>query len=839
MSTRIALVGCSVVESEALRTRLLPHFTLVEPGWQEVAIVGSEAKEPVAGPVIRLVAEVADDGDAAAITLADLHLLPLLIRRELRLHRAEQALRDLSMQRERRETQLRIAQELAHLGTWEWDLVTGLAIGSRELFLMAGFGDGPRVGTFDDAFSIVHPDDVAALDAGLRRAVEERTLFEQEYRVVRHDGSEVIVHSRGQLVFDSAGNPLRMIGMAQDITERKTTERAMRETEERYRSLVAYIPEVTWRGNARRKPLFVSPNVQRLWGYTAEELLEGGIELWATKIHPADRDRVLRAYRALFERGGTEYDVEYRFQRKDRAWMWVHDRAEVAEVEGAAQAFGVMSDVTARRFAEEALRKSEASYRALVEQATDVIFTVDIDGNITSLNRAFATVTAWPIDSWIGRDFRELLQPESLPTARRHLRAVLRGESYCADYAVRARDGRMLEMETTAQALVVDGRVAGTVGIARDVTRRKEQEAQNEKEKRLASLGQLAASVAHEFNNVLMSILPFAELIKRRVSGDERITLATRHIFQAIARGRQVSQEILRLTRPAPATLSALDLRDWMADFGREASEMLGPKYRVLARVDVEGAVFVRADRALLDQVATNLVLNARDAMPDGGPVAILASRCNADETIEIDVIDGGHGIPENLLERIFDPLFTTKRGGTGLGLSIAHEAMARQGGSVSVKSRVGEGSTFTMCLRETAAPPAVSAAPERPLEPQRVLLVEDDEAVGEGIRALLEDEGFEVLLVARGGEAMPAVDTFGPDVVVLDVNLPDISGLDVFELLAASAPHLPVIFSTGHADARALDDVHRRGVPSIMKPYDIADLVTLIHDAVSTESVC
>ncbi|HKO58031.1 MAG TPA: PAS domain S-box protein [Thermoanaerobaculia bacterium] len=814
--------------------RLTPEFSLVDEGAHELAIVGRAAGRMVSGPVIRL-ADRLDDCDTPAITLADLHLLPLLIRRELRLHRAEDALRELSHQRERRETQLRIAQELAHLGTWEWDLTTGLTVGSRELFLMAGFGDGPH----DDAFSIVHPDDVAALDARLRLAVEERTLFEQEYRVVRQDGSEVIVHARGQLVFDDAGTPLRMIGMAQDVTEGKKNERALRESEERYRSLVAYIPEVTWHGSAERKPLFVSPNVHRLWGFSAEELVEGGVELWAKHIHPADRDRVLRAYRALFEGGAAEYDVEYRFQRKDRAWMWVHDRAELAEVEGAPQAFGVMSDVTARRFAEEALRKSEARYRALVEQANDIIFTVDIDGNITSLNRAFALVTGWPMESWIGRDFRELLEATSVPTARRQLRAVLRGESHCANYEVRAADGRMLELESTAQALVVDGRVAGTVGIARDVTRRREQEAQTEKEKRLASLGQLAASVAHEFNNVLMSILPFAELIKRRVTGDDRITLATRHIFQAIARGRQVSQEILRLTRPAPASLAPVDLREWLADFGREASEMLGPKYRVLARIDADGAVFVRADRALLDQVATNLVLNARDAMPDGGPVAIIASRCEVDQTVEIDVIDGGHGMPENLLERIFDPLFTTKRGGTGLGLSIAHEAMARQDGSVTVKSRVGEGSTFTMRLPETAPPPPVTTAQKPPAARQRVLLVEDDEAVGEGIRALLEDEGFEVLLVARGGEAMPAVESFGPDVVVLDVNLPDISGLDVYELLQVTAPSLPVIFSTGHADARALDDVHRRGVPSIMKPYDIADLVAMIHDAVSTGTAC
>ena len=359
MPVCISLIGLAPAEAAAVRERFSTQFTFVEDGRSDVRLLGRDTPRPADGATIRIVDRL-EDGDEAMLTLADLHLLPMLVQRELRLHRAEQALQDLSHQRERRETQLRIAQELAHLGTWEWDLVTGLTIGSRELFLMAGFTDGPRVGTFEDAFSIVHPDDVAALDAGLHRAVAEGALFEQEYRVVRFDGTEVIVHSRGQVVTDPNGKPLRMIGMAQDVTERKRNERALRQSEERYRSLVAHIPEVTWRGNELKKPLFISPNVQRLWGYSAEELVEGGVELWAMRIHPADRDRVLRAYRTLFEDGVAEYDIEYRFQRKDRAWMWVHDRAETAEVDGAPQAFGVMSDVTARRFAEEALRKSEA-----------------------------------------------------------------------------------------------------------------------------------------------------------------------------------------------------------------------------------------------------------------------------------------------------------------------------------------------------------------------------------------------------------------------------------------------------------------------------------------------
>ena len=729
------------------------------------------------------------------------------------------------------ETQLRIAQELAQLGTWEWDLVTGLALGSRELFRIAGFGDDSRRAAFDEAFSIVHPDDVAALDEALRRAVDERALFQHEYRVVCADGTELIMHARGQLVFDASGAPVRMIGISQDVTEQQRSERALLESEERYRNLIAHLPEVTWRSTEEEKPLFISPNVQGLWGYAAEEMIDGGIELWARRIHPADRDRVLRAYRALFD-PGLEYDVEYRFQRKDNAWMWVHDRAVVVvDDRRVPHAFGVMSDVTARHFSEEALRKSEARYRALVEQANDIIFTTDVEGHLTSLNRAFEHVTGWPVTDWIGRPFRDLIAPAALPEAMEHFRAVMRGESYCAEYQVRAQDGQLRILETTAQALIVNRQVTGTVGIARDVTRRREQEAQAEKDKRMASLGHLAASVAHEFNNVLMSILPFAEILKRRVPNDERAALAIKHIFQAVARGRQVTQEILRLARPVTVTLGAVDVREWLADFARQTAAMLGPRYQLSTRIHAEGELFVRADRTLLDQVAMNLIINARDAMPDGGQVSILASRA-AEGIIEIDVADTGHGIEPELVDRIFDPLFTTKRSGTGLGLSIAYQTMLQQEGSLRVRSRFGEGSTFTLSLRETAAPmrPAEVTAPRRATA-KRVLLVEDEEAVGQGIRALLEAEGFEVTLVTEGRAAMGAVERFSPEVVVLDVNLPDISGTEVYEELHARHPSLPVIFSTGHADAHALDDLRARGVPSIMKPYDIAELVALIAE--------
>ncbi|HET7710823.1 MAG TPA: response regulator, partial [Thermoanaerobaculia bacterium] len=200
-------------------------------------------------------------------------------------------------------------------------------------------------------------------------------------------------------------------------------------------------------------------------------------------------------------------------------------------------------------------------------------------------------------------------------------------------------------------------------------------------------------------------------------------------------------------------------------------------------------------------------------------------------ERVEVEIRDSGTGMSAEVLDRIFDPLFTTKNGATGLGLSSALQAMVLQEGTIRVSSQPGSGSAFTLVFHESTPPPQLVVTSSGVRERRKkILLVEDDEAVGEGLRMLLTDDGFEVRLVTCGSAAGEAANEFSPDVTVLDVNLGDMSGLDVFEVLRRDHPDLPVIFSTGHADAAALDDVRRRRVPAIMKPYEIGDLVAIIE---------
>lgn len=618
--------------------------------------------------------------------------------------------------------------------------------------------------------------------------------------------------------------------MRHDMVSRRRVEEALRarevelrDSEARYRDLVSHMPGLVWSADDSGRLLFVSDVVEELTGYSREEFLAMTVDELFHRLHEQDVGTFLQLWAEMLAGDPLECDV--RFLRKDETWVWVHVRASVERSHGVARVVGVSTDVTDRRAAEDALRASEARYRTLVEGAQDVIVSIDSEGLVRSVNRAAEELTGGTRVEWIGRSILDALSPDSAARAEANFRATFAGAPITpyAEYELRTKTGAFVTMEAQVRPVESHGNVVGIVIVARDVTARKEAHTRAEKEKRLASLGQLATSVAHEFNNVLMSILPFAELLRRRMPDDERVLTSTRHIIDAVRRGRDIAQEILRFARPVSPEIDSLSVCDWVESFAKRAQSMLGPLYTV--EVDLPAAeLTLAADRALLDQVAVNIVLNARDAMPDGGTFSLGAR--DAGDLVHLEFGDRGPGVPPELVERIFEPLFTTRRDANGLGLSIAHQAMVQQGGSIHVRSTVGKGATFIVSLPK--AKPAADG--ERiPARSRRVLVIEDDESVGEGLRALLTDEGFEVDLIERGLHALPAIDRFKPDLVLLDVNLPDVSGIEVYRQIRSKWPVLPVIFSTGHGDPRALGELRDLEVPSIMKPYDFAELMSVV----------
>jgi nitrogen-specific signal transduction histidine kinase len=389
---------------------------------------------------------------------------------------------------------------------------------------------------------------------------------------------------------------------------------------------------------------------------------------------------------------------------------------------------------------------------------------------------------------------------------------------------------------------------AAAEAMEREATQRAlaESEEQLAKVNRVESLGRLAATIAHEFNNVLMGISPFVELLKRSDVAHERRLTALDHMTRSIQRGRRITEEILRFTNHPEPVFETVDLWAWSQAIAHELRPLLGPQYSFTVQAE-DQTLLARADVGQLHQIVSNLAVNARDAMPDGGRITLCIRReepgrqfsfgsvTRVETFAHLIVSDEGGGMSEDTKRHIFEPLFTTKRHGTGLGLAITHQIVQRHGGAIFVESEPGKGTSFHIFLpladspvsRRDIKPPAVAVSTRS----RRILLVEDDMNVATGVALLLEDEGFLVEHVAIGAAALDAVNRTSPDVVVLDIGLPDVEGTQVYEQIAASYPSLPVIFSTGHGDEKRLDSYLSRGnVAMLLKPYDIDTLVAAIN---------
>ncbi|MFZ2491877.1 MAG: PAS domain S-box protein, partial [Thermoanaerobaculia bacterium] len=599
----------------------------------------------------------------------------------------------------RQEENLSLAHSLAKLAIWEWDLTTDRITWSREMVELVRPGETPPT-SFSEVAALLGPDEEARVRAAVDEAIRAECPLDIDTALLGGDGRLVYLHTRARVMRDAEGKPLRLVGMAQDITATKRSE--------------------------------------------------------------------------------------------------------------------------------DALRHSESRYGALLQQIDDVIYSLDTDGRFTTISGAFERLTGFKADDWVGHAFVDILDEASVGEAIRNFSERLtKREAGRAEYVVRGRDGKLM-VEASNAPFFVDGELVGIVGVARDVTKAKLQREAADRDRRLNSLAKLAASAAHEFNNVLMSILPFAELVRRLYGDDERARNATEHIATAVRRGRQISQQILGLSRPASPALEPIELDRWLETFQRDASTSLGARYPLSVTNECQGALVI-GDRALIDQVATNLITNAREAMPSGGEITIRAWRPYG-YAIGVSITDRGVGVAPEHLPHVFDPMFTTRHGSSGLGLTVANEAMTLQNGDLKVESTPGEGSTFTMIFREAPAVARTEVSPAGDREPLRVLLVEDEEAIAIGIGMLLEGDGVSVRIASRGADVLPAIEEFSPHVTVLDVSLPDANGLDLLRAIRQQWHDHPVIFSTGHRDADTLTAVHEQQLPTIRKPFDVAELLALIR---------
>jgi CheY-like chemotaxis protein len=337
--------------------------------------------------------------------------------------------------------------------------------------------------------------------------------------------------------------------------------------------------------------------------------------------------------------------------------------------------------------------------------------------------------------------------------------------------------------------------------------------------------------MSHEFNNVLMGIQSFAEVVLR--SGQHpRVLDAARRILQSVERGRGITEELRAFTRSQPPAQVPIDVRSWLY----ESFPDVTPDHVTFA-VEVTGSPKIHGDPQQLAQVISNVIANAREAIGSEKGSIRLGARLSADQSlVEITVTDDGPGIDPQALSRIFEPFFTTKEGGTGLGLAIARQVITQHGGQLSVDSNVPHGTVVRIAL------PSIESMDERPAAarhtataarsgPNQILFVEDDEAVAAGVVALLEDENIHVRLARDGAAALKILHGYEPQALLIDINLPDWNGFDLYDEITRTFGPLPVVFASGHADAARIDQLQTSApVRMLTKPYAIDTLLETLE---------
>ncbi|HEX7807820.1 MAG TPA: ATP-binding protein, partial [Thermoanaerobaculia bacterium] len=375
----------------------------------------------------------------------------------------------------------------------------------------------------------------------------------------------------------------------------------------------------------------------------------------------------------------------------------------------------------------------------------------------------------------------------------------------------------------------------------RDDTEKRMLLAQLEQANRVNSLGRLAATVAHEFNNVLMGMQPFAELMQRPGVDMSTVSRGARSIINSIARGKRVSLDILRFTHPAQPTLAPVELRTW---WDRVAPELASLTGGIEVDCALPSRMAVTADAAQLTQIVSNLLSNARDAMPNGGTVQIAARRPDRNETFAFGVVrdahkfghitvrDTGFGMSDDVMRHAFEPLFTTKlNGGTGLGLAVVHQIVTRHGGSIFIASKPNRGTTFHIFLPVAATVEVEEPAPVMvSLDPLRVLVIDDEPAIAGGLAELLKEFGATTEMAMSRDEAKAVADEFQPDLAVIDVRLHDGNGFELGAQLRWKLPQLKLVYVSGHADAGHVP-ASEAGTSFLQKPFEIGQLVEQIAD--------
>ncbi len=756
---------------------------------------------------------------------------------------AEEALRQS-------EARLIQAQRCAHIGNWEIDLDAQTIWGSQEAYRI--YGLEPEPGPVDLAYAetFILPEDRPHMAAALADLVAGRASYDVEYRMVRPDGTVPLLHSTADLICDPEGRPIKVAGVVQDVTDARDAENRLKLTQYGVDNATDAILWMT--GDARL--IWVNDSACRILGYSREELLDMTLfdvdTLMDRDVWPEQWERLKHFGPFTFERTMT---------KKTGEMVPVEVNVGYVAYRGVEYNCSFARDITNRKRAEEeATRLSR-----IIDDSFDEVYVFDAETlRFVQVNQGAIRNLGYTLDELYDMTPVDLKPAYTLESFEQLVTPLRNGtEEQLIFYTEhRRKDGSLYPVEVRLQLTDLEPRPM-FLAIILDITERKAvEEALSVAEERLRqsqkmeAIGQLAGGIAHDFNNILTAILGYSDLL---LTGSQGVIQPIRpeleQIKRAAERAGALTRQILAFSRRQALNPQVVSLNDILSGMEPLLRRTLGEHIDVVCELDPDLGL-TELDAHQFEQVLMNLAVNALDAMPAGGRLtfstgnaeidgktAALPPELLAGRYVMLTVQDTGMGMDEAIVSRVFEPFFTTKETGkgTGLGLSTVYGTIRQSGGSITVDSRVGEGSRFTLYLPRVFSTMSRQEEPGRPPSESQggetVMVVEDEVSLQELISTTLVAFGYRVIVAGDGAEALETLARRQdpPDLLLTDVVLPSgLQGHELAERFRKMIPGLPVLFMSGYPrDYIVHEGRLDRGVHFLQKPFTPQQLQAAIRE--------
>jgi two-component system, cell cycle sensor histidine kinase and response regulator CckA len=640
----------------------------------------------------------------------------------------------------------------------------------------------------------------------------------------------------------------RIALLKETLLEKERTAEALQDSEKRYRRLFESAKDGILILDADTGQVVdVNPFLIQLLGYSYDALYGQHIwELGVFKDIAASKD----AFKALQDNEYIRYD-DLPLETLDGKPIAVEFVSNVYLVDHSKVIQCNIRDITARKWAEAERKRLMAA----IEQAGEAIVMTDAQGIIQFVNPAFERTTGYSRKEAVGQNPRILKSGEHDELFYRNLWDTISGGRTWAGRMVNKRkDGTLYTEETTISPVRdASGRIVNYVAVKRDITEHLRLAAQFQQSQKMEAMGRLAGGVAHDFNNMLGVILGYAELALCQVDPAQPLHADLEEILKAANRSTEITRQLLAFDRKQTIIPVALDLNHTVESMLKMLRRLIGEDID-LAWLPEVGVCPIKMDPVQVDQILVNLCVNARDAIADVGKVTIETGNAVFDETYCADhagfvageyvllaVSDDGCGIDKEILDRIFEPFFTSKGvgQGTGLGLSTVYGTVKQNNGFINVYSEPGKGTTFRIYLPRYADQAVVTqrekAAEIPPSRGETVLVVEDEAANLQMDKTMLERLGYRVLAAGTPGEAIGLAEKHSSEIhlLITDVVMPEMNGWDLAERLQSLYPSMKILFMSGYTANVIAHRVLDEGVNFIQKPFSMKDLAVKVRDAV------